>query len=96
MSLKTFVIVIGAVVVLFVFGLAGTAYGGLSSGAGFVDDSAVCSAHPTSKPATNGATNPACVDVAANALVVAIGTTCSFELQGLGGPRSAHRLQAMA
>jgi hypothetical protein len=79
-SLKTFVIVIGALVVLFVFGLAGTACGGLASGTGFVDDLGGLLGAPHLEAGDLRATNPACLDALANTLVVLSGTTCTYQL----------------
>lgn len=81
MSLKTFVIVIGALVALFVFGLAGSACGGLSSGTGLVDAASGLLGAPHLEAKDLKAANPACLDVTGNALVFPANVTlCTYDL----------------
>lgn len=79
MSLKTFVIVVGVLVALFVFGLAGQASGGLSSGTGVVDAVSGILGAPHLQAKDLRAANPACLDVANNTLVIPGGGTCAFD-----------------
>jgi hypothetical protein len=80
MSLKTFVIVIAALVLLFVFGLGSAACGGLSSGTGIVDAASGLLGAPHLKTEDLRATNPSCIDAATNTLVVPTNSPCVYAL----------------
>ena len=80
MSLKTFIIVIGVIVLLFVFGLAGQACGGISSGAGFVSSIDDVVGAPKLKtedvePVVGGA---GCAQ--GDQLVIRVNQPCTYEL----------------
>ena len=81
MSLKTFVIVVGVLVALFVFGLAGRASGGLSSGTGIVDAASGLLGAPHLKAEDLVAVNPGCIDLTNNTLVIPSGGQCVFDFK---------------
>ncbi|MPZ48138.1 MAG: hypothetical protein GEU75_02305 [Dehalococcoidia bacterium] len=81
MSLKTFVIVVAVLVVLFVFGLAGQACGGISSGAGFVGsiDSVLGAPHLKTDDVDVVVGGQNCIQ--GDALVISRVQPCTYELK---------------
>ena len=79
MSVKTFAIVVGVLVALFVFGLAGSACGGLSGGTGIVDAASGLLGAPHLKAKDLRAVDPACIDLPNNTLVVPTNRPCVFD-----------------
>ena len=80
MSLRSFVIVVGVLVLLFVFGLAGQACGGISSGTGFVSDidSIIGVPELTTDDIELVQGEPSCIS--GTALVIPAGRSCTYEL----------------
>jgi len=80
MSLRSFVIVVGVLVLLFVFGLAGQACGGISSGTGFVSDidSIVGAPSLTTDDIELVQGEPSCIT--GTALVIPARGSCTYEL----------------